>query len=387
MSASTTDLVGRLLFEEESNTLDFKREQYCFSGASEEEKSELLKDILAFANAWRRIDAYILIGVAEVKGGKSTVIGIGAHLDDANVQQFVNGKTNVPVTFAYTTCEYEGFKVGVLRIPVQNRPIFLKKDFGSLTKERVYLRRGSSTDTAKPDEIAQMGLSNGESRLSGPILETKLVHGHYDEVLEKSVQCETEKVAFVASDLPDYGYVGRDTVSILHANLSNLSCNMNYWRELAQYEQFQQMNCKLKLAVQNSGEMSANDVKVTLEASKGEGAVLMSVASDLPCRPSTERWANIGNHVTRSLRSRISIDERSDFWRLTIAVGKILPKETVIVQDIFCVAVRSSMLISLEAKIYAVELSEPKNEALDLHFTVNSKRETAEEFLKRHGSE
>ena len=53
-------LFEALLFEEESETLDFKRDQYRFDNATDEEKSELLKDILAFANAWRRADAYIL---------------------------------------------------------------------------------------------------------------------------------------------------------------------------------------------------------------------------------------------------------------------------------------------------------------------------------------
>jgi hypothetical protein len=41
----------QLLYEEESSTLDFKKEQYRFAKAIEHEKSELLKDILGFANA------------------------------------------------------------------------------------------------------------------------------------------------------------------------------------------------------------------------------------------------------------------------------------------------------------------------------------------------
>jgi hypothetical protein len=56
-------LIYALLFEAEGAELDFKREQYSFEGADDRVKSELLKDILAFANAWRRTDAYILIGV------------------------------------------------------------------------------------------------------------------------------------------------------------------------------------------------------------------------------------------------------------------------------------------------------------------------------------
>ena len=46
-------LFERLLYEEENVTLDFKSKQYHFAKATEDEKSELLKDILGFANAWR----------------------------------------------------------------------------------------------------------------------------------------------------------------------------------------------------------------------------------------------------------------------------------------------------------------------------------------------
>ena len=72
-----------LLNEDESSALDFKRDQYPFSRATDDGKSELLKDVLAFANAWRRSDAYILVGVDEVRGGRSRPVGVSEHLDDA----------------------------------------------------------------------------------------------------------------------------------------------------------------------------------------------------------------------------------------------------------------------------------------------------------------
>lgn len=160
----------QLLYEEESTTLDFKKEQYRFAKATEEEKSELLKDILGFANAWRRSEAYILIGVEDVRGGRGNVLGIAAtdHLDDHSLQQFVNGPTNRPVRFHYEAFGLEGKQVGIIRIDKQQaRPIFLKRDYGKLKQEAVYVRRGSSTDPtkpARPDEIAMMG-RNSETDL------------------------------------------------------------------------------------------------------------------------------------------------------------------------------------------------------------------------------
>ena len=125
-------LLNDLLHEEESATLDFKRDQYPFAGADDATKSELLKDVLAMANAWRRTDAYILIGVEDMRGSRSNPVGVTAHHDDATLQQFVNSKTNRPITFAYEAVAIDGYQVGVIRINVQERPFFLKKDYGKL---------------------------------------------------------------------------------------------------------------------------------------------------------------------------------------------------------------------------------------------------------------
>ena len=129
-------VLEQLLYEGESATLDFKVAQYRFSQASEEEKSELLKDVIGFANAWRRSDAYILIGVREVKGGRSDVVGIpdSDQLDDHSLQQFINNLTNRPLRFHYEAFGFEGKKIGIIHIDDQVRPIYLKRDYGKLKK-------------------------------------------------------------------------------------------------------------------------------------------------------------------------------------------------------------------------------------------------------------
>ncbi|MEI8021752.1 MAG: ATP-binding protein, partial [Schlesneria sp.] len=127
----------QLLYEEESPTLDFKRDQYPFSKATDEEKSELLKDILGFVNCFRRTDAFILIGVEEKQGSCSIVHGVSEHLPDHSLQQFINSLTNRPVVFRYDTCEFDGKQIGIIRIGQQRRPVFLKKDYGKLKKGEV----------------------------------------------------------------------------------------------------------------------------------------------------------------------------------------------------------------------------------------------------------
>jgi hypothetical protein len=150
-----TDLVESLLWEDESATLDFKQAQYPFTG--DDQKSEIIKDILAFANAFRRDDAYILLGVEDQQGGRATILGVTDHFDDAILQQLVNSKTNRTVEFSYHALTIDSQQVGIIRIPRQQRPLYLLKPFGKLQALTVYLRQGSSTSIATPDEIARMG--------------------------------------------------------------------------------------------------------------------------------------------------------------------------------------------------------------------------------------
>ena len=155
--ALDAQLLEGLLYEAEGTSLDFKSAQYPFEQATDIEKSELLKDILAFANSWRRDTAYILIGVEECKGGRSNVVGVAEHLDDAKIHQFVNGKTQRPVEFSYQVIPIDGTTIGAIEIPLQERPTYLKKQYGKLREHEVPIRDGSSTRAATPNEIAKMG--------------------------------------------------------------------------------------------------------------------------------------------------------------------------------------------------------------------------------------
>ena len=149
-----------LLKVQEGPTLDFKSEQYRFDKATTKDKGELLKDILAFTNSTRDSTAYILIGVAEVKGGRSEIVGVENHLDDACLHQFVNSKTNRPVEFSYTPCAIEGKSIGIISIPIQQRPVWAENEYGVVKADEVYIRDGSSTRQALPGEIADMGRGN-----------------------------------------------------------------------------------------------------------------------------------------------------------------------------------------------------------------------------------
>lgn len=145
-----TTLLDALRFRSEGTDLDFKQAQYRFVQADEKDKAELLKDILAMANAWREGPGHILLGVRDARPQPAEVIGLNKHLDDAKLQQFVGSKIRPKLTFRYEECLYEGRAVGIISIPKQARPFYLQHPYGPLKSNVVYVRRGSSTDEAEP---------------------------------------------------------------------------------------------------------------------------------------------------------------------------------------------------------------------------------------------
>jgi hypothetical protein len=225
--AMNDDLMESLLHEEESSALDFKRDQYPFVGATNDEKSEPLKDVLACANAWRRATAYILIGVEEVKGGRSIVHGVAQHLNDNDLQQFVNSKANRPVQFSYEAFPFEGKQVGVIIIPCQKRPFLLSNDYGKLKKQTVYTRQGSSTNPASVDEVARMASADAIDDMMQKELEEQRRDREQQRKLQRELHAETYR--------------------------PNVVCD------------FPIVHTILYLRIKNYGNLPAKDIKITVE--------------------------------------------------------------------------------------------------------------------------
>ncbi|MCK0105655.1 ATP-binding protein [Marinobacter sp. S0848L] len=363
------DLFENLIYEEESTTLDFKSQQYRFSKESEEVKSELLKDIIGFANAWRRSDSYILIGVKEVRGGRGEVVGIdnSEHLDDHALQQFVNNLTNRPVRFHYEAFEFEGVQVGIIKIEQQIRPIYLKRNYGRLLKETVYVRRGSSTDPTKPaslDEIAQMGSASQEPSCE---LVVEFADTEREVPLGRSISWEAENCAMPnESAIPDlrppepsdpFG-LGLTFVS----SVQHLEVNSNYYRELAHYEFVHRLFRPVRFVIKNSGEVAARNVQIDLRVPGNIGVVIID-GSDVPSRPSQKDspfWMSHPNtmlDINRHAPGSITISEKDEYC-IEIECGDLQPGRKVWSDTIY-VGSRETRDITLQGTVFADNLPKP----------------------------
>lgn len=383
----TPEQLEQLLYEEESPTLDFKRDQYAFSKATEEDKSELLKDILGFANCWRRSDAFIVVGVEEVQGGRSIVHGISDHLQDHSVQQFVNNLTNRPVQFGYEACEIEGKQVGVVRIELQRRPIYLKRDYGKLKKGKVYVRRGSSTDPMKPadpDEIAHMGTEQNvgtkEASLAVEFAELDREKAMGENIEWAAEYCEVPS----AKEIPKLSkrrpgpvqFPGGGTIHI--PDLSSVGMhdrlNPHFYHELANYVFTNRLVRKIRLVVTNTGDVPANDVRLEICVPNGSGFAILRW-SDIPDTPK-RRKSMLDMPALEHIRPAfqrigvVDIEKASHKTKVEIDCGNLQPGRKVWTDE-FHLAVIKSGEVKIQGHLYAANLSQPQSFTLSINAQIS----------------
>lgn len=370
-------LFRALLFENEGTRLDFKQQQYRFVRAGDEEKSELLKDLLAFANAWRQEPAYILVGIGADKAGERQLLGIdpSEHVDDAVLQQFVNGKLNRELTFAYRPFWYDGKTFGVFEIPVQARPTFANRDYGRVRKHIVYFRRGSSTAEASPEIIAQMGRDDatvGSTNQPSLIVEFADVEARAARGPSMGLRARRHE-EHNPRDLPDL--VDTPTHG-LHGILTPrfYSSRATFWRELAECVRDWRRFSSFGLLIRNRSSTPAEDTRVTLRV--GRGAIELRGPHDMPDYPephynqfttTTPRAAYL---LSGRRRGVPVIELQGDQWEIVIEPGRIRPQETIWVPEPIFISSPLTLDVELQVTAYAANLKEPMTASLQLRVEV-----------------
>jgi len=367
-----TSLIEQLLNESESDSLDFKIEQYPFDGADDNAKSELLKDILAFTNSWRRTDAYILIGVREIKGSRSEVVGITKHLEDHSLQQFVNGKTQQPITLSYISITFDGQQIGVIKIPVQSRPVYLKKDYGKLKKNVVYIRRGSSTAEASPDEIAKMGaadtrgFSNVDLNIGFSDLRTRTSLG-------ESITLTSKVLNFHPDRIPDFK--GETSTSMFpNIDFSMSKPNKRYYRELVKFFDDKFLLNPVGFAVKNLGQLTVHNVRMLVSIEQESNMLLLTEdgLSGYPTKYINYLASPISMNIPTIGQSNLSLETFNKTQVITVEYGNIQPKAGAWSDEPVFIGSQNNNELKIIAQVYADELPEPASFNLKVGFEIES---------------
>jgi hypothetical protein len=358
--------IEQLLSEEEGTALDFKRDQYPFVDATDDQKSELLKDILAFANSWRRTSAYIVIGVDEDRAKRTSPPGIVVHLDDADLQQFVNSKTNRPVEFSYRSQTYRGKELGIIEVPLQERPVFLTKGFGRLKKDTVYVRRGSSTDEADPSEIARMGSSDARMPMGQPNLDLQFAdlktRKLFGSTLTINSVCLQPRLNLSRlKPTQEYGTIGFASTIV--------EMNPHFHEELVEYVATSALLIPVGLALTNDSGVPARTAELRIQLPRQDGLHVVD-ESDMPPCPSKHLTfsANIPSisDIARAAFPDPHVSAYSSYYEIVVHFGNVLPKSTVWTSGVFFVGAEVSLSACANARIYAENLANPLSIRLEI---------------------
>lgn len=377
-----SSLIENLLYQSEGTGLDFKKEQYSFEKATDEQKSELLKDVIAFSNSWRQGEAYIVIGVQEVTGGRHIPVGTEDHFDDSRLQQFINSKTNRKVTFAYEVHLFEGKKIGVIRIPKQERPIYAVKNYGKVKKEVVYYRSSSSTLPANPDDIARMGRDSVQKTLP-PVIDLQFADLQNRQPLGNHIEIYSLSYKEPKFSLPDYktskSYnVGGLTMPSYTTQLDN----SDYWRDKEKYIRLTNLLKPVAFVVHNKSSAIADNLRIEIINNKNSD---IKIHESLPNKTYKDEHQNIGFRIRPigQPRSPIDIAYHGKGWTLNIDIGSVQPKSSIWLNEHFFLGATNQDKFRIEAFIYADNLPEPSKIDLDIDFIVEHKAALVMEDLKR----
>ena len=363
---SLTDvLIESLLNQEEGITLDFKQKQYPFHTTSqtqtkEELRSELVKDLLAFANTQRDSSAYILIGIQEVKGGRSNVTGIGQHLLDNELHDFMNKITQRAVEFLYSPYHFDGVDIGVIEIPVQEGLFYLKTPYGKLRESTVYIRDGSSTRVAIPEEITE---------LSSP--KPPLLIVNWVDTASNKVVCSphlTHPLVLYPPLQPDE-VQSKPPPARSALDFQQPRYNHDYPQDLIVYTFYKNAFISIGLQIYNQGETTGKSIRFEGQFAKRDKFQVMDHQPKLP-KEYNDAFPIIplSPHLYSANEITVDLSEDDKSWKIVVEFGDIRPGEQIFTYDSLWFFSGYPGTYKMEAKIIGENIPEPIYCSLSLEF-------------------
>lgn len=180
-------------YHHECDFLDFKQEEY-----NEQNKPNLIKDVLAFANANVAGDKYIIIGVK--KTNEITLFNIQSKWDSAQLQQYITKNITPDISIDYFPYQYKGHNLMILRInDPQAQPYFTKKQVtfkngqALLKEHECWIRKGSYQIPASREDFEQMYAER---------FQTHYFNGEVNLYFEGTSKSEIELPAVALPELP-----------------------------------------------------------------------------------------------------------------------------------------------------------------------------------------
>ncbi|AMC36617.1 AlbA family DNA-binding domain-containing protein [Janthinobacterium sp. B9-8] len=350
------EILNKLRYRSESDDLDFKQAQYHFIGGNDTTKSEVLKDILAMANAWREGTGYIVLGFKDQRPHPAEVTGITEQIDDAQLQQFVNSKVKPKLTFRYEEHLYEGKTVGLISVPKQKRPFYIGNAYGKLKSNVVYVRRGSSTDEAEPTEVIAMASDDASHvEIKVDLLVQTPDNADLPDMFAHDYLHLTEL-------FPDYEKPRTRSSSFDIGISSIMHDNRSFLREMGEYIRISRALILVQFVLRNHSQTQLTNVKLEIMVDPLDSQeVEMQEGDKLPKKPRSQ-WSPLHQEFQSTLLQResmLQVDDSGIMPLCSVRFGALLPGEQGRSTDSLALIPRGPGKVRLRFRILAAELTAP----------------------------
>lgn len=356
------ELIKQWLFASESDSLEFKREQYRFTKASVDDKSEMLKDILAMANSWRQVDGYIVVGIEHRVEKPNIINGIDVTdpIEDAQLQQFVNSKVVGICEFSYSTFTVEGKTIGVFRLPVQKRPVYIKNDYGKRRANVVHVRRGSSSEEASPDEIIQMGIDFLKLNIK-PNIEISLFDTLNSKYIEGNFEVEANYIS-VVDPIPDYSKGDKYPFNMLPVN-------RNYYREYVEHINFKLSFASFSFSLTNKGNKEATNIHIEIEILSSSIKILLDDSEIV--EPEKDSLTNSFQQNPAFHESPYTAKRMENKWFITNKLSLLHAKQTLNLEGKIYLQSKKSETIKCITKVFFDGQASPTVQEFNIQIKFN----------------
>lgn len=324
--ANIDDLIE---YHDEEYNLDFKGAQY-----PKEKHADLIKDIIAMANADTNDERYIIIGVIRNSEGQKELRGINREdfIDDAVYQQLIRENVEPDVNFEYILHEYAGKCFGVFRIGnCDDKPYMMKKDYKQLNKGDSWIRKGTHQprmirrdfDAIHKQKMASIGFNgdveilfeeNESDNITIPTAgeltlpsenEANIIRRVIEEKKNPSMKKPTMLDRTISGhDDMDYAIRGvkphhKRTLEELEENLANVRGD---FADKDEYFFFEENGYRLNIILHNKGEQYIEDGEIHVHIPKVEGLrvapkIYLEYLSGYPEVTESEKYITIRESV------------------------------------------------------------------------------------------
>lgn len=133
-----------------------------------EKRGEIIKDIVAIANASPLSYGFIVYGVDRRR--PDPIVGTTFHYDDSKLQQLLKNKVEPLPEFLYYEVSNGTKTVSVIQVsPSKKRPFIISVDIGKIKAGQIPIRRGSSTGGVKLSDLFEFFYGNTSGYFPGVI--------------------------------------------------------------------------------------------------------------------------------------------------------------------------------------------------------------------------